>query len=261
MKVVSIINNTGVFFEIVGMVIFAIVMLIVHRHQPISVVTNSGGLHVGFGSFFVAMFMSLFVIYGMDTASTLAEETNDPRASAQAVLSSVGGAFVIGGIFLLAALMAIPNLSTPSRTAGDPRRSSSRILQAVRDHLSRRGVGRDPGLLPRIMTRRSVCASAWRATTVCRYHRPFQRAPASCTRRSSRASSSRSWPRSRCSSTRAPAYVAIAATGMIYLAYLLGNIAVMKARMGGWPNEYALLARGMGGSSTCWLSSTGGRCS
>lgn len=30
-------------------------------------------------------------------------------------------------------------------------------------------------------------------------------------------------------------YVAIAATGMIYLSYFLGNLAVMKARLGGWP--------------------------
>src|SRR5580692_8207850 len=73
-KLVSIINNTGVFFEIVGMVIFAIIMLIVHRHQPVSVLTNSGGIHVTYGAFFLAMFMSLFVIYGFDTASTLAEE-------------------------------------------------------------------------------------------------------------------------------------------------------------------------------------------
>jgi len=44
----SVVNNTGVFFEIFGLVVFAVVMLIVHRHQPISVVTNTGGLHLGF---------------------------------------------------------------------------------------------------------------------------------------------------------------------------------------------------------------------
>src|SRR5208283_1434166 len=120
-KVVSVINNTGVFFEIVGMVVFAIVMLVVHRHQPISVVTNSGGLKVGFGAFFAAMFTSLFVIYGFDTASTHAEETNDPRRKApQAVLASVGGAFVIGGIFLLASLMAIPNLRAAIKAGWGP---------------------------------------------------------------------------------------------------------------------------------------------
>ena len=120
-KVVSVVNNTGVFFEIVGLVVFAVVMLIVHRHQSISIVTNTGGLHLGIGSFFLAMFMSLFVIYGMDTASTLAEETKDPRRAApKAVLSSVGGAFIIGAIFLLAMLMAIPNLKTAIANSWGP---------------------------------------------------------------------------------------------------------------------------------------------
>ena len=57
------------------------------------------------------MFMSLFVIYGFDTASTLAEETRDPRRAApKAVLYSIVGAFIIGGVFLLGTLMAIPNM-------------------------------------------------------------------------------------------------------------------------------------------------------
>ena len=75
--------------------------------------TNSAGLHVGPATFLIAMFMSLFVIYGFDTAATLAEETRDPRRAApKAVLFSVVGAFIIGGVFLLGTLMAIPNLHT-----------------------------------------------------------------------------------------------------------------------------------------------------
>ena len=55
------------------------------------------------------MFMGLFVIYGFDTASTLAEETNDPRRAApRAVLGSIAAAFVIGFVFLWAMLMAVP---------------------------------------------------------------------------------------------------------------------------------------------------------
>ena len=77
-RLVAMINNTGVMFEILGMVVFAFVLLVFHNHQGFDVVTNSGGLHVGANSFLAAMFMSLFVIYGFDTASTLAEETRDP---------------------------------------------------------------------------------------------------------------------------------------------------------------------------------------
>ena len=40
--------------------------------------------------FLVAMFMSLYVIYGFDTASTLAEETHNPRAEAPKAVLGAG---------------------------------------------------------------------------------------------------------------------------------------------------------------------------
>src|ERR1700744_1922951 len=120
-RLVAVINNTGVVFEILGMFVFAIVLLIFHNHQGFHVVTNSGGLHVGANSFLAAMFMSLFVIYGFDTASTLAEETRAPRRAApKAVLYSVIGAFIIGGVFLLGTLVAIPNMGTAVKEAWGP---------------------------------------------------------------------------------------------------------------------------------------------
>src|ERR1700735_611458 len=98
-RLVSIINNTGVLFEILGMFVFALVLLAFHNHQGFHVVTNSAGFRVEPSSVLAAMFMSLFVIYGFDTASTLAEETRDPRRAApKAVLFSVIGAFIIGGL-------------------------------------------------------------------------------------------------------------------------------------------------------------------
>src|SRR5205814_2497846 len=108
-RLVAIINNTGVVFEILGMFVFALVLLAFHNHQGFSVVTNSAGIPVNGSTFLAAMFMSLFVIYGFDTASTLSEETRDPRRAApKAVLYSVIGAFIIGGVFLLGTLVAIP---------------------------------------------------------------------------------------------------------------------------------------------------------
>ena len=65
--------------------------------------------------------MSLFVIYGFDTASTLSEETKDPRRAApKAVLYSVVGAFIIGGVFLLGTLVAIPHLGFAVKNAWGP---------------------------------------------------------------------------------------------------------------------------------------------
>jgi amino acid transporter len=73
-RLVAIINNTGVLFEILGMFVFALILMAFHNHQGFHVVTNSGGLHVAPNTFLIAMFMSLFVIYGFDTASTLADD-------------------------------------------------------------------------------------------------------------------------------------------------------------------------------------------
>ena len=120
-RLVAVINNTGVLFEILGMFVFALVLLAFHNHQGFHVVTNSAGFQVNGSSFLAAMFMSLFVIYGFDTASTLAEETRDPRRAApKAVLFSVIGAFIIGGVFLLGALVAIPNLGAAVKDAYGP---------------------------------------------------------------------------------------------------------------------------------------------
>src|ERR1700737_4811939 len=93
-RLVALINNTGVVFEILGMVVFALVLLIFYHHQSAGVVFDRSYLGGGSfwnqsGVFLAAMFMSLFVIYGFDTASTLAEETKNPRLEApKAVLAS-----------------------------------------------------------------------------------------------------------------------------------------------------------------------------
>src|SRR2546421_11035186 len=110
-KLVAIVNNTGVLFEILGMVVFAFVLALFHHHQSGAVIFHTGGTSLTFGTFMIAMFMSLFVIYGFATAGTLAEETKDPRREApKAIIGSIVGAFIIGGVFLFAMLLAIPNL-------------------------------------------------------------------------------------------------------------------------------------------------------
>src|SRR5919107_549243 len=108
-RVVALINNTGVLFELLGLFVFAIILAAFHNNQGVDVVFHTGGPSFNASSFLVAMFMGLFVIYGFDTASTLSEETRDPRRSApRAVLGSIAAAFVIGFVFLWAMLMAVP---------------------------------------------------------------------------------------------------------------------------------------------------------
>jgi urea carboxylase system permease len=248
-KVVSVVNNTGVFFEIVGLVVFAVVMLIVHRHQSISIVTNSGGLHVGFGSFFLAMFMSLFVIYGFDTASTLAEETKDPRRYApRAVLTSVGGAFIIGGFFLVALLMAIPNLKTAIAGAWTP-------ATIIESNFSKPWA---IVYLAVVSAAILVCCLAIMTATIrlCFGMARDNRLPASPTL--SRVHPTLHTPIFSCIVVAilaaiplfkyaGAAYVAIAATGMIYLSYFLGNLAILFARLKGWPRAKTPFALGKWG--------------
>ncbi len=45
-RLVAVINNTGVIFEILGMFVFALILAIFHNHQGVHVITNSAGLPV-----------------------------------------------------------------------------------------------------------------------------------------------------------------------------------------------------------------------
>src|ERR687885_305401 len=108
-RVVALINNTGVLFELLGLFVFAIILALFNDNQGVGVVFHTGGPSFNASNFLIAMFMGLFVIYGFDTASTLAEESHEPRKKApQAVLASIAAAGVIGGVFIWAMLMAVP---------------------------------------------------------------------------------------------------------------------------------------------------------
>jgi urea carboxylase system permease len=240
-KLVSIINNTGVVFEILGMFVFALVLMAFHNHQGFSVVTDSAGIPVNGSTFLAAMFMSLFVIYGFDTAATLAEETRDPRRAApKAVLYSVIGAFVIGGVFLLGTLVAIPNMGTAVKNAWGPAQIieanfstpfatiyllvvSAAIFVCCLSILAATirlcfGMARDnqlPGSKFLAKVSPSLHTPVWSCIAVaCIAAIPF-------------------WQYS------GAGIIAIAATGMIYLSYFLGNIVIMRARVRGWPKTKA----------------------
>jgi len=236
-RLVAIINNTGVVFEILGMFVFALVLLAFHNHQGVHVVTNSAGLPVTTSTFLAAMFMSLFVIYGFDTAATLAEETKDPRRSApKAVLYSVIGAFIIGGVFLLGTLVAIPNLGFAVKNAWGP----ANIIQA------NFSTGFATLYLFVVSAAIFVCCLSILAATIrlCFGMSRDNQLPISGVL--SRVSPTLHTPVWSCIVVALLAAVpfiqysgagiiAIAATGMIYLSYFLGNIVIMAARTRGWP--------------------------
>ena len=252
-RLVAVINNTGVLFEILGMVVFALVLLAFHNHQGFKVVTDSAGIHIGPSSFLAAMFMSLFVIYGFDTAATLSEETRDPRRAApKAVLASVIGAFVIGGIFLLAVLVAIPNLHSAISANGGIGATPVNIIEENFSHSFA------TIYLLVVSAAIFVCCLSIMAATIrlcfgmARDNQlPFSRGLA-------RVSPGLHTPVWTCLAIAVLAAVpfikyagvgiiAIAATGMIYLSYFLGNLVILRARARGWPRTAAPFSLGRWG--------------
>jgi amino acid transporter len=98
-KVVALINNSAVVFEALGLLVFAVILALFHHHHGVEVYTDTGGAGFTGASVLVGLFVGLWVMYGFDTASTLAEESHDPRRNApRSVIASVTAAFVTGGI-------------------------------------------------------------------------------------------------------------------------------------------------------------------
>jgi urea carboxylase system permease len=114
-KVMARINNIGVIAELIGSTIL-VILLIFHFHRGPGIVTHTLGTGAGhswgyFGAFLIGGIMSAYVMYGFDTAGTLAEETNDPRRAAPpAIIRALITAAVIGGLLILFALMSVKNI-------------------------------------------------------------------------------------------------------------------------------------------------------
>ena len=251
-RLVAIVNNTGVVFEILGMVVFALVLVIFYHRQSLSAFTDTSYLGSGFGNqagiFLAAMFMSLFVIYGFDTASTLAEETKNPRREApRAVIMAVVGAAIIGAVFLFAVIIAVP---------GD----MSKFIADI-------NAGKDPFPLVTIIQSNFpgwaanlylfvvfaaiyVCCLAIQTSTIRLAFGMSRDGKLPVSGLLSRVAPSLHTPVGACIAVGVLALlpllyyagagtIAIGATGMIYLAYILGNLAILAARLKGWPKESA----------------------
>lgn len=250
-RLLSIINNIGVAAEILGMAVFAVILLLVAHHQPLSIITSHAGIgdgnsHGYAGAFMTAMFMSLFVVYGFDTAGTLAEETKDPtRQVPKAILGALGVSFVIGAIFLVAVVIAIPNV-------GKAMASASPLTDTINAGLPEFWA---KTYLAIVAVAIFVCTLAIQAATI---------------RLTFGMARDKQLPGSELlskvhPSLGTPTYTGVVigvlagiplfvsqqlgaivtgATGLIYLAYLLCNVALFRARVGGWPQKKAPFSLG-----------------
>jgi amino acid transporter len=115
-RLLSLLNNIGVGTEILGMFVFALILLFFANNQNPDILFSSAGTEAATGgnylpAFALGMFMALFVVYGFDTAGTFGEETVDAgRQAPRGVIWSVVISGVVGTVFLLAVILAIPDV-------------------------------------------------------------------------------------------------------------------------------------------------------
>ncbi|HEY4887489.1 MAG TPA: amino acid permease [Candidatus Dormibacteraeota bacterium] len=249
-RLVAFVNNTGVVFEILGMVVFALVLLLFYHHQSPSVFFDGSYLGSGFGNqsgtFLAAMFMSLFVIYGFDTASTLAEETKNPRREApRAVLASIIGAAIIGAIFLIAVVIAIPGDMSKFVSDTAAGKYPFPLVTIIESNF--------PGWAANlylfvVFAAIYVCCLAIQTATIRLAFGMARDGKLPLARVYNNVHPSLHTPIGTCIVIGVLAgipliyyagagTIAIGATGMIYLSYILGNIAILIARFRGWPQE------------------------
>jgi urea carboxylase system permease len=116
-KLMARINSTGVFIELIAAVLL-IVLLAVNITRGPDVLFETQGTGEGhewgyFGAFLAASLASAYVMYGFDTASSLGEETKDPRRTAPlAIMRAVIASFVLGGLILLFAILSVSNINS-----------------------------------------------------------------------------------------------------------------------------------------------------
>ncbi len=268
-RLVSIINNIGVAAEIIGMIGFALVLLIFFNHQSLGFLTTpstvsssslGGDWTPGFGNtyagaFAAALFMSLFVIYGFDTAGTLGEETKDPQRNApRGVLWAVGLSAIAGLLFLGGTILSIKNLGNIEGIA-----SGANFTQAL-PTIIQDALGTTWGniYLGVVLVAVCVCTLAIQSATI---RLMFSMG------RDGRLPFGSLWGRVN-PTFRTPIWAGVAvavlsalpflysqaigvlvtgATGLIYLSYFMNNIASLRARLRGWPRVKAPFSLGRWG--------------
>jgi urea carboxylase system permease len=111
-KLLAQINNVGVAAELIGAA-GLILLYAIHIHNGPSVLFETDGTGAGhdwgwFGALLIGAIMPLYVMYGFDTAGSLAEETSDPRRKApRALIQALCTAGLMGFLLIAFGIMAV----------------------------------------------------------------------------------------------------------------------------------------------------------
>ena len=115
-RLLSLLNNIGVATEILGMLVFAVILLFFANHNSPDVLFKTFGAEQAqhgdmLATFMLGFFMSVFIVYGFDTAGTFGEETVDAsRQAPRGVLSSIWISGAVGTVFLIAIILSIKDI-------------------------------------------------------------------------------------------------------------------------------------------------------
>jgi urea carboxylase system permease len=112
------INNVGVAAELIGLTVLIVLLAANIRRGP-SVLFDLQGHGEGraggyLGPFLAAALMASYVLYGFDTAGTLAEETAEPRRRAPwAILRALAASGLAGALLMFFGILAVSDPSHP----------------------------------------------------------------------------------------------------------------------------------------------------
>ena len=122
-KLMAQINSAGVAIELVAAVLLILALAVNITRGP-DVVTDTqdrgADWELGYlGAFLAASLASTYVMYGFDTASSLGEESVNPRKNApRAIMRALIASFIIGGLILLLAMMAVTDITAADISTG-----------------------------------------------------------------------------------------------------------------------------------------------
>ncbi|MGW1668507.1 amino acid permease [Streptomyces sp. NPDC002324] len=111
-RVLSVVNRVGVTAEIIGAILIVVLLLTHSERSPgITFHTAEGSTDL-LGALLVGSFMAAYVMIGFDSAGEMSEETHHPRRIApRTILTALGAAGLLGGLLVLAGLLAAPSLT------------------------------------------------------------------------------------------------------------------------------------------------------
>jgi urea carboxylase system permease len=113
-RIMATINSVGVTCELIGVVALIVLLLTHSERGPDVVLHQTGAPDDGgyLGLFLISSLMAATVMLGFDSAGELAEETRDPRRTApRAIMRALLTSACLGGLLVVAAIMAAPSLT------------------------------------------------------------------------------------------------------------------------------------------------------